>query len=649
MGAPRPAPEGRHVYLEDVALDEALARLWEVADQEGALTPLAGERLPLDACLGRVTAEPVVARLSSPLYDAAAMDGYAIRASTTRGATERTPVPLRLGAEARPIDTGDPMPAGFDAVVMIEDVEHPEPAVVEIAAPVAPWQHVRPLGEDVVASDVVLPVNHRLGPADLGVAAAAGYDSLLVRRAPRVAIIPTGSELVPAGIEPDRGQIVEFNSFVLAGMARQWGADARRLEIRPDDRDAILAAIRESLPWADLVVVNAGSSAGSEDYTRAVVETLGRVLVHGVAIKPGHPVVVGLAGAVPILGIPGYPVSAALTFSLFGEPILARLLGLPPREPELVEATLARKVVSTAGLEEYVRVSLGRVRGRFVASPLARGAGVLSSLSEADGMLRVPRFTEGFPARAAVPVMLLRPRPEVEQTILAVGSHDPALDLLGNWLRSRRSRQRLASSNVGSLAGLLAVRDGEAHLAGTHLLDPETGEYNVPYVARLLPGASVVLVTLAHRIQGFIVAPGNPRGIGGVVDLARDGVRYVNRQRGSGTRLLLDYELGRAGVDPAAVQGYEREEYTHLGVAVAVAGGSADAGLGILASARALGLDFVPLAEERYDLAIAADAYEAPLLGDLLRALRDAEFAEQVRSLGGYRVDAMGRVLRLPS
>lgn len=647
MEARTSAPDGRHVYLEDVALEVALARLWEVADREGLLAPLPGERLPLDACLGRVTAEPVLARLSSPRHDAAAMDGYAVRASLTRGATERTPVRLRLGDEAYPVDTGDPMPAGSDAVVMVEDVTLREAGTVEIEAPVGPWQHVRPLGEDIVASDLAIPIHAVLRPVDLGVAAAAGHNTLLVRRKPRVAIIPTGSELVPPGREPVGGQIIEFNSLVLDGMARERGADVRRLPIQPDDRAALESAVREAAAWADLVVVNAGSSAGSEDFTRHVLEAVGRVLVHGVAIKPGHPLIVGIVEGVPVLGIPGYPVSAALTFSLAGEPVLARLLGLPPGEPEVVEATLARKLVSAAGLEEFVRVSLGRVRGRLVASPLSRGAGVLSSLGDADGMLRVPRFSEGFPAGAGVPVMLLRPRGEIEQTILAVGSHDPALDVLGNWLRSRRSRQRLASSNVGSLGGLLALRDGEAHLAGTHLLDPATGEYNLPYLARLVPGVPVVLVTLAHRMQGFLVAPGNPRAVRNVADLAHSDIRFVNRQKGSGTRLLLDHELGRAGLEPGAIRGYDREEYTHLGVAGAVAGGTADAGLGILAAARALSLGFVPLAEERYDLAIAADVYESPLLHDLLSSLHSSGFAEQVRSLGGYRTDAMGQVRRL--
>ncbi len=399
----------------------------------------------------------------------------------------------------------------------------------------------------------------------------------------------------------------------------------------------------------DLVLLNAGSSAGSEDYSARVVESLGTLLTHGIAVRPGHPVILGMLRVegrkVPIIGVPGYPVSAALTGEIFVEPTLARWLGRPPREPATLEATLTRKVVSPAGDDDYMRVAVGKVGGRWLAAPLARGAGVITSLVRADGIVVIPRGVQGLPAGAPVQVRLYRSPQELERTILAIGSHDVTLDLLTQYLAPRR--RRLASAHVGSLGGLVALRRREAHLAGSHLLDPETGEYNAPYVRRYLPDTPVVLVTLVHRQQGLMVARGNPKGIRGLEDLVRPDVRFVNRQRGSGTRILLDYHLRRLGLSPEDIRGYQHEEYTHLAVAAAVASGRADVGLGIAAAAQALGLDFIPLFTERYDLVVPRSFYHDDLLAPLWEVLQDPAFRRDVTSLPGYDVAEMGKVREL--
>jgi putative molybdopterin biosynthesis protein len=309
-------------------------------------------------------------------------------------------------------------------------------------------------------------------------------------------------------------------------------------------------------------------------------------------------------------------------------------------------ARLARKLASVVGMDDWVRVRLGRVHGQVVATPLPRGAGVLTSLVRADGLLVVPAGLEGHHAGEQVSVELLRGLPEIERTIVAIGSHDLVLDLAASALRTADPGITLASSNVGSLGGLVALRDGLCHLAGSHLLDPDTGEYTLPYLDRVLGDRDVVVVRLVHRDQGLIVAPGNPLGLQGVDDLTRSGLRYVNRQRGAGTRVLLDHELRQRGLDPGAVEGYAREEHTHLAVAAAVAAGRADAGMGILAAARAFGLDFVPVVEEPYDLVVSADAYGDPLLTPLWELLGAAEFRASVQALGGYSTEEMGRRIR---
>ena len=646
----------RQVYLEDIPLEEAVARWWAALEEAGATAPLPGEPVPVAEALGRVTAEAVWARLSSPHYHAAAMDGYAVRAEDTRGATETTPLRLRVGSQAIPVDTGDPLPPGTNAVIKVEDTQliaeaHTSHIAhrtshIEILASVAPWQHVRPMGEDMVASELVLPANHRLRPQDLGAIAGSGHTTVSVRRRPRVAILPTGTELVPPGSELRPGEIVEYNSIMLAAKVEEWGGEAMRLPPVPDDFQAIEASVAAALDAHDLVVVNAGSSAGSEDYTADVFRQMGQVLVHGIAIRPGHPVVLGLARGKPVMGIPGYPVSAFLTFDLLAGPLIARWLGQPaPPRPTTLQATLTRKVFSPAGEEEFLRVAVGQVGERLVATPLPRGAGVLMSLVRADGLVRIPRFSQGYDAGDTVSVELLRPPEAIRRSIVVIGSHDLTLDLLADRLTQRTPGLRLTSAHVGSLGGLLALQRNEAHLAGSHLLDEKSGEYNVDYVRRLLPGRRIVLLGFVTRLQGLIVLPGNPKAIRSLQDLRREDVSFINRQRGSGTRVLLDYELKRQSIDPRHIQGYERQEFTHLAVAAAVQSGTADCGLGILAAARALGLDFVPLLEERYDLVIPAEHYESELLQPLLALIREPEFGADVEALGGYSAAQMGQVL----
>ncbi len=636
---------GRRYYLSDIPLDEAIRRFHAALEEAGALGPMPAEAVPLEDARGRVTAAPVWAKVSSPHYDSAAMDGVAVRARDTVGATETSPVRLRVGEQARWVDTGDPMPPGTDSVIMVEVVHEVDESVIEIQSPVAPYQHVRPLGEDIVATELVLPENWLLRPVDIAACAAAGLTELAVRRRPRVAIIPTGTELVPAGSPLKRGDIIEFNTLMLAGMIEEWGGDATRWPSVPDDYARLKAAIIEAISEYDIVVVNAGSSAGSEDYTAGLVEELGRLVVHGTAIRPGHPIVLGVVEGKPFLGIPGYPVSAALTCELFVQPLIERKLGIVIPERGKIAATMTRKVLSPIGEDEFLRVRLGRVGEKMVATPVQRGAGVITSLSRADGIVKIPRFSEGVDAGQSVTVELLRPIEQVENTIVAIGSHDLTLDLLASHLRRENPRLSLSSSNVGSLGGLLALSRGEAHLAGSHLLDESTGEYNVSFIQRYIKGREVVLMNLVRRVQGLIVPRGNPKNVASLDDLARDDVRFVNRQRGSGTRVLLDYKLNELGMTPSQIAGYEREEYTHLAVAAAVAGDSADAGLGILSAARAMGLDFVPLLTEQYDLVIPKEHYESELLAPLLTLIRSEGFRREVDALGGYDTSSMGEIV----
>ncbi len=636
----------RRYYLEDLALDEARRRFEAALVRSSVSGPLAIERVALSEAYGRITAMPVWAQLSSPHYHAVAMDGVAVRAADTIGASETNPKRLTVGLQAIWVDTGDPMPPVMDAVIMAEHVQPDGEDAVIILAAVAPWQHVRPLGEDIVATELVLPENHRLRPFDLGAIAAAGHVDVAVRQYPRVTIIPTGTELVPPEqveqIKP--GEIIEFNSLMLAGQITEWGGRATRIPPVADRRELLYAAIKQALADSDIVVINAGSSAGSEDYTAAVLAELGEVVVHGVAIRPGHPVILGIAHGKPVLGLPGYPVSTVLTAELFLRPLVYRLQGQePPARPQ-IQATIGRKLLSPIGEDEFVRVTLGQVGERVVATPLMRGAGMVMSLVRADGIVQIPRFSEGVHAGTSVDVTLLREPAAIASTIVATGSHDLALDLLASHIRALAPVTRLVSANVGSLGGLLALKRGDAHLAGTHLLDEETGEYNRPFVERILPDEEIVLVQLAYRDQGLIVLPGNPHDLRDLADLTRPGVSFINRQKGSGTRVLLDYHLKQARIASEQIMGYEREEFTHMAVAARVLSGTVNAGLGIMAAARALGLEFIPLFKERYELAVPRRYWESQLFEPLREALARQEYRQAVEALGGYDVGGMGDV-----
>jgi putative molybdopterin biosynthesis protein len=629
-------------FVRDVSAARALDVWREACAAAGCPDRVSAQRLGLTEALGRVTAEPVWARRSSPAFDSAGMDGIAVRAMDTVGASEIAPVTL---TDFDVIDTGDPLPEGRDAVVMREHI-HLSGQRAELVATAPPYQHVRCIGEDVAAGELLLVQGHRLRAVDIAAVAAAGVTEILVRRRPVVAVLPTGDEIRPLGTEPGIGEILDTNSLMLAGQAGEHGCEVLSLPIEPDDPARIAAAVIAAAQRADLVVIIAGSSAGRADHTAAVVAQVGTLAVHGVAVRPGHPVVLGTAGTTPVLGAPGYPVSAALTFEIFAAPLLAALQGTTPVTRPVARARLARKLASPPGKDDWVRVRLGRVGGRIVATPLARGAGVLTSLVRADGLLIVPAGLEGHHAGTDVEVQLLRGLADIDRTIVTIGSHDLVLDLAASALRGTDPGVTLASSNVGSLGGLEALRDGLCHLAGSHLLDPETGEYTLPYLPRVFGDAGavadLVVVRLVHRDQGLIVAAGNPLGLAGIEDLGRPGLRYVNRQRGAGTRVLLDHELRRRGIAPGDVTGYQREKHTHLAVAAAVAAGRADAGLGILAAARPFGLDFIPVAQEPYDLVVTRDAYDSDVLAPLWILLADRKFHVSLEALGGYSTTETG-------
>lgn len=601
--------------------------------------------------VGRTTAAPVYAALSSPHFHTAAMDGFAVRAESTFGAGPDRAMTLKIGRDAWPVNTGRPMPRETDAVIMIENVNFLDEETFEIEQALVPWRNVRRVGEDFVASEMIIPGRHVVTPYEVGALIAGGVLSIEVIQKPRVLLIPTGSELIPpetlAEREIEPGETPEFNTVVLAGLVQQVGGIPVRHSILPDSFEGLKAAIAEGVQSdANLIVVNAGSSAGTEDYTAAAIRELGEVLVHGVAMMPGKPTILGVVEGKPVIGNPGYPVSAIFSFEIFGLPVVEEMLGRPRYHRPQIAAVTARKIPSKLGQEEFFRVKLGKVGGRVVAAPLPRGAGSITTLTRADGILRIPASSEGIDQAADVQVELLRNLSEIDRTLVVIGSHDLTLDVLADELIPHNVF--LSSSHVGSLGGLLALKSRSSHFATSHLLDTDTGVYNWSYIRRYIPDIPVKVFHGVMREQGFIVPKGNPKAIRDFQDLVRDDVVFVNRQAGAGTRVLLDYNLDCLGIDPLSVRGYEVEEYTHTSVAVAVLSGVADVGMGVLAAARALGLDFVPVAVEQYDLVIPIEYLGDEKIQRLLEVIKTTHFKNRVLALGGYGVDKTGEEVLEP-
>ena len=644
----------RNTYLTLLPPEEARANWFSCL--EASSFALGEERIPLAQALRRVLSRPVAALRSSPAFHGAAMDGIAVHAEDTFNASARTPLRLKIGTQAHWINTGHPLPTGCNAVVMVENINtetthdpqgETQWAVIEKAA--FPWQHVRKMGEDMVATEIILPPGTCIGPYDLGALAAGGALEVPVFRRPRVSIIPSGSEIVPLVDARDEdlraGRVLpEFNSLIFSAMISEAGGEAATLPVVPDEPEAIRAAIASAIATADMVILNAGSSAGSHDFTAHVLEQMGTVVTHGISVMPGKPTVLAVVDGKPVVGVPGYPVSAGISMEEFVLPLLALWQKRAMSERQKITAVPCNPLPSRPGMEERLRVKLGCVGDTVVAVPLPRGAGTITSLSRADGIIRIPRDSEGCNAGEPVTVELLRPATALAGALLAIGSHDNTLDLLDSMLRKAHPQFRLTSAHVGSLGGIMALKRRQCHLAGSHLLDPATGVYNIKAIEDNLEEPTVLL-RLVDREQGILTAPGNPLGISSIEDLAKPGVRFINRQRGSGTRVLLDYRLSCLGIAPTSINGYRDEEYTHMNVAAAVLSGRVDAGLAVRAAANALGLPFMPIGVEEYDLVIPKRFFVTDAVQALLEVIRSEAFAHTVEGMGGYGTQKTGQII----
>ena len=626
-------------YLKTISSTEAkrliMERVQFMVDEED---------LPVYGSLHRVTAKPVFAHVSNPPFLCSAMDGFAVLHEQTLGADLSNPVMLARNTDAFAVNTGDILPHGTDAVIMVEDTEV-SGDVITIRKPVYLWQNTRMVGEDVIEKDMLLPVNHIITAFDMGMIISAGNSRVTVRKRPKVLIIPTGKELIDIFKTPHAdltAGLIDFNSYTLKALAAEAGCDPVVSEIITS-REDLLKSVKSGSAEYDIILINAGSSAGTEDFTGSVIGQAGEIVFHGVSMMPGKPLLFGTVGKTPVFGIPGYPVSAVLTFMRFVRPVCERLLGVTFHARE-VPCTAAYKMPSRIGIEEIIRVNLISNRGRYHAIPLPRGASAFSSMARADGLICIPEHKEGLAEGEEITCELLRDETEIKRCIHIIGSHDLSLDVARDIIKGNHSDTDLVSTHTGSLSGILAVRSGVAGLATSHILDEDGVTYNIPMVRKYLSGIPLKLIHIARRQQGIFVRRGNPLSIRGIADLARGGVRFVNRQFGSGTRILFDHLLNAEGIEKGSIAGYDREESSHTAVGILVRESIADAGIGIYSVAQAFSLDFIPLAEEDYDLIVTGDVMDDPRYAMLMDTIMSGEFSRRLKNMGGYNTSQTGAV-----
>lgn len=625
----------RNTYIDNIDVDMAKKEYFNTLNIEGKY-----EEVSVVESLGRITYEAVYARISSPNYNASAMDGIAVTSKNTDEATENNPLTLELNRDFIYVNTGNQIIDPFDAVIMIEDVIQLGNDKVQILKAAYPWQHIRQIGEDIVATEMIIPSRHKIKPMDLGALISGGTEGIKVYKKPRVGILPTGSEIVENVSEIEDGKIIDSNSRVFEGMVKEIGAVPNRYAPQADDYQALKEFILKAVDENDMLLINAGSSAGTKDFTVKIIRELGEVVIHGVALKPGKPTILGIINKKPVIGIPGYPVSAFLVVDTFVKPLIQKYIGVEEATDEIIKASLSRRIVSSLKNRELLRVNLGYVNDKLIATPLSGGAGVSMSLVKADGIAVIPQNVEGVEAGELVDVELLKPLSKIRNTLVSIGSHDLIMDVIGDM-------HNLSSSHVGSLGGIMAIKRGECHLAPIHLLDMETGEYNISYIKKYFPNQKMALIKGVQRQQGFIVSKGNPFNIKDFNDLSRNDIVYVNRQRGAGTRVLLDYQLRLNVIDPANIRGYQRELNTHMAIATAVKTGSATTGLGVYSAAKAMDLDFVDVGYEDYDFLVPYELLEDERIKKFIEIIKSDKFKEILKSLGGYGFRSTGEIIRI--
>ncbi|HIP25925.1 MAG TPA: molybdopterin biosynthesis protein [Archaeoglobus profundus] len=650
----------RKIFRELISLDEAKKRLFSAVKVIQKV-----EEIPLTEAYGRILAEDYYSEVDIPPFDRATMDGYAVKAEDTFGAEEDNPVELKVigkveagevpNMEVRKgtaveISTGAVIPKGANAVVMVEYTSRKNDSIL-IYKPVPPGANIMSAGSDIRAGELLVRKGTKLTAREIGVLASAGFDKVKVIMKPKIAVVSTGNELKSPGEKLEFGKIYDVNTYTICAGIIENGGEPIPLGIARDDESEIRSMILKGLELADMVILSGGTSAGVGDKIYRILGELGEILAHGIAVKPGKPTVLAIVDDKPVIGLPGYPTSALMIFELIVAPLIRLMAGLQKEEYKSIKARIPIRYISAMGRREFLPVNIVKSEGGFVAYPFVDYSGAISTLAEADGFVEIPENKFILEENEEVEVRLFGDIKVAD--LMIIGSHCIGVDVLVDILQKRGILAKVI--NVGSTGGIMAIKRGEADIAGVHLLDPYTGMYNIPYLLKYGLKGQAVLVRGYIREQGLIVAKGNPKKIEGIEDLLRSDVTFINRNAGSGTRILLDMYLKKIAEDRGlsfddikrSIKGYDVEAKSHTAVAIAVLMGKADVGLGIRAVAERYGLDFIPIKPEEYDFVIRKDRLNKDAVKEFIKVLRSNEFKDALeRKIVGIKVtDDTGKII----
>ncbi|MCS7385367.1 MAG: molybdopterin biosynthesis protein [archaeon GB-1867-005] len=657
----------RKIFHKLITIEEAL----KLIKKHVNLSPVGVEEVDLLKAHGRVLAEDIIAKVDLPPFDRSEMDGYAVIAGDTYDADEDSPVKLKVigkieaGDEPKiavekgcaiEISTGAPIPPGANAVVMVEYTRQIG-NTVEIFKPVAVGAHIVHAGSDLMIGEKILRKGTILTPREIGVIAAVGIDKVRVYKKPKIAIISTGSELVTPGASLPPYKVYDVNTYSIAAGVNEAGGEPIAVGIVSDNISEIRKTIENAIKKFDLVIISGGTSAGVGDLVYKVLNELGKpgIIVHGLKVKPGKPTVISVVNNKLIIGLPGWPVSALIIFNLIAKPVIRALAGLPEEEEKIFKVKVATRIRPARGRVNLIPVSITiNEKGEMIAYPLIHHSGAIATLTKADGYIIIKENVELLEAGEEVQMKLLSSKIQ-PPNLTIIGSHCPALDRLIELLEEEHKIKKIRLISVGSLAGLMAVRNGEADIAGIHLLDEETLTYNIPLLTKYNVN-NAVLIRGYIREQGLIVRKGNPTNIRSLEDLLREDVKFINRNMGSGTRVLIDYELKKMAEKigksieeiKTKIKGYNIEAKTHSAVALAVLMGRADVGVAIRSIAMMYGLEFMPLKEEHFDFLVNKKALNKISVQAFIKALKSSKFKEKLLEIGMKAPPDMGEIIWKP-
>ncbi|MGL4382286.1 MAG: molybdopterin biosynthesis protein, partial [Bacilli bacterium] len=572
-------------------------------------------------------------------------DGIALAYELTLNASINNPLILSK-EQYQKVNTGAIIDSGANCVIMKEDLSIDLQGNISINQPAHYFQNIRPIGEDIALTQMILPSYHRIKAVDMSVINASFNDEIPVFKKLNIAIMTTGSELVSVSLKSlEPGDIIDSNSSLIKGLVLESKHNPIVYPSIKDDYDQLKAALIKASHECDIILINAGTSAGSKDYTAPLIKELGEVIVHGISIKPGKPAILGLINNKMVIGLPGYPVSAYMVYMNVLKPILNKLYH-QNSENDYLPVKLTTTIHSSLKHLEFVRIKIGYVNNEFVATPLARGAGMTSSLLEADGIIEIAQAKEGLLEGSIVQALLLKPQSSIKQKLVALGSHDLIIDVLNDFSNQFNYQVKINSTHVGSYAGLLALVKKEANLAFTHILD-EAGTYNKDIITKLFNPCDLYIIKGVKRSQGLVVAKNNPLNISSLKDLINNKYKYVNRQQGSGTNMLLHYLLKQENLKQEDLIGYDFIMPTHYNVASCIKSNLVDAGLAIYSVAQALDLGYVEITLEDYDIIIYKEDLNDYRIQGLIRILRNETFKNELAQLGGYDTSLSGQIFEI--